>query len=307
MDTPTTTTPPASATSIPPPPETPFLPSPDGTYGYHNQYKYTDTLLYFGNCCSAAGFCSWSEDACRDDYGCQSDYGLCDETSTRVADSECDMACAGDVTQTCGGDRCVNIYGTVDTPEYVWLGCRTNEDPLGQALSDHSFTSPSMTNELCGAECVEEGPFDYYGTEDGDICRCGDALRPSSKMAPNNECNVRCLGDTQWDCGGDERLTTFATNPLGPTYFYQGCHTDEDPLEWALLDDGKLAFLALVCELRSLSFFFYTHVHSRHPQRLVVKERGSSDEPDSVSRLGVFVLRFPCGYCLVIPDSQTGL
>lgn len=115
-----------------------------------------------------------------------------------------------------------------------------------------------MTNELCGAEYVEEKPFDYYGTEDGDICRCGDALRPSSKMAPNNECNVRCLGDTQWDCGGDERLTTFATNPLGPTYFYQGCHMDEDPLEWALLDDGKLAFLALVYELRSLTFFFYT-------------------------------------------------
>ncbi|KAK5659439.1 hypothetical protein OQA88_640 [Cercophora sp. LCS_1] len=157
-----------------------------------------------------------------------------DETSSRVDDYECDMPCAGDSSQTCGGDTRINIYGSVNTPSHVWLGCRTNSDAAGQALEDHSFTSVDMTNELCGTECEAEGPFDYYGTEDGDTCRCGDTLRPSSKMAPQNECNVGCAGDFNWDCGGDERLTTFGPNPIGPTYIYQGCHTDEDESEWAL-------------------------------------------------------------------------
>ena len=40
-----------------------------------------------------------------------------------------------------------------------------------------------------------------------------------------------------WDCGGEERITTFGPSPLGPTYIYQGCHTDEDQFEWAL--DGR--------------------------------------------------------------------
>lgn len=314
------------------PPAAPFLPSPDGTCGYNNEYKCTDTLFYFGNCCSAAGFCSWDEADCRDDYGCQAEYGLCDEyvtvtvtagtpattttetltptptppetvdgfrmlgcfddlsigyralgydddwqeeltlesckaycidnrgyyffgveysnecycgdhreeSSTRMDDSECSMPCAGDPSQTCGGDQRINIYGAVDTPSHVWLGCRTNTDPSGQVLDAHSLVSNSMTNEVCETECEVSGPFDYYGTEASDTCRCGNTLRQSSKAAPNNECDMRCAGDNNWDCGGSQRLTAFGPNPLGPTYIYQGCHTDEDLQEWAL--DGRKFF-----------------------------------------------------------------
>ncbi|KAL2166295.1 hypothetical protein VTG60DRAFT_2954 [Thermothelomyces hinnuleus] len=50
----TDTRPPLSTSTSASP--TPYLPSPDGTCGYNNKYKCTDTLLYFGNCCSAAGF-----------------------------------------------------------------------------------------------------------------------------------------------------------------------------------------------------------------------------------------------------------
>lgn len=160
-----------------------------------------------------------------------------EESSTRMDDSECSMPCAGDPSQTCGGDKRINIYGAVDTPSHVWLGCRTNTDPSGQVLDAHSSVSTSMTNEVCGTECEVSGPFDYYGTEASDTCRCGNALRQSSQAAPNNECNMRCAGDNNWDCGGSQRLTAFGPNPLGPTYIYQGCHTDEDLQEWAL--DGR--------------------------------------------------------------------
>lgn len=160
-----------------------------------------------------------------------------EESSTRVEDSECDMPCAGGESQTCGGASRINIYGSVDTPSHVWLGCKTNSDPAGPALDEHSFVSTSMTNELCGTECEVEGPFNYYGTQESDTCLCGDALRQSSKAAANNECNMRCAGDMNWDCGGERRLTTFGLNPLGPTWIYEGCYTDEDQFEWAL--DGR--------------------------------------------------------------------
>jgi len=78
------------------------------------------------------------------------------------------MPCGGDESQTCGGDRRINIYGAVDTPEHAWLGCRTNTDPGGQVLDGHSVVSASMTNEVCESECEVLGPFDYCGTEASD-------------------------------------------------------------------------------------------------------------------------------------------
>lgn len=156
------------------------------------------------------------------------------ETTSRAGnEAECDMACAGDPTQTCGGDRRINVFGPEDTPAYVWLGCLTDADPTGPVLDGYSFPSSSMTNQLCESQCTA---WDYFGTEAGSSCRCGNTLRPSSQAVRQGECNAGCLGDTEgWPpCGGHQHITTFGRNPLGPTPIYAGCVTDDDPVEWAL-------------------------------------------------------------------------
>ncbi|KAH6720298.1 hypothetical protein BKA61DRAFT_594595 [Leptodontidium sp. MPI-SDFR-AT-0119] len=58
----------------------PISPSPDGTCGYIKSYKCTDTKYYFGNCCSAAGYCGTSQYHCDNLQGCQAEFGLCDRT-----------------------------------------------------------------------------------------------------------------------------------------------------------------------------------------------------------------------------------
>ena len=157
-----------------------------------------------------------------------------DEDATRVSDTQCAMPCNGDASQTCGDDRRVNVYGAEDTPDYVWLGCRTDTDPLGPVLDARSFASASMTNDLCEAQCKDWGPYSFFGTVAGSSCRCGDTLRSSSQPARLDDCWSSCLGDPQWSCGGPQRLTAFGVNPLGPNIVYQGCYTDDDQYEWAL-------------------------------------------------------------------------
>ncbi|KAL4798129.1 hypothetical protein ASPVEDRAFT_219720 [Aspergillus versicolor CBS 583.65] len=76
-----TTTP----TSTPTPLPEPFSPSPDGTCGYRNKYVCNGTEIYWGYCCSAAGYCGTSQYHCSDLQGCQPEFGLCDVTNTVTA------------------------------------------------------------------------------------------------------------------------------------------------------------------------------------------------------------------------------
>lgn len=181
-----------------------------------------------------------------------------DEDATRVGDAECNMPCDGDATQTCGSDRRVNVYGVEDTPDYVWLGCRTDTDPLGPALDARSFASASMTNDLCETQCKAWGPYEYFGTVAGSSCRCGNTLRASSKPARLDDCSSGCLGDTQWSCGGPQRLTAFELNPLRPNIVYQGCYTDEDENEWALGESAFLFFFLFLSKIYTWLTFLTT-------------------------------------------------
>jgi hypothetical protein len=59
-------------------------------------------------------------------------------------------------------------------------------------------------------------------------------------VAALSDCSASCLGDTQWSCGGQQRLTAFGPNLLGLTPIYQGYFTDEDQYEWGL--DGEVVW-----------------------------------------------------------------
>jgi hypothetical protein len=98
-----------------------------------------------------------------------------------------------------------------------------------------------MTLESCMANCTG---FDYWATEYGRECYCGNNLHSSSTEAPVEECNMVCGGNPAEFCGAGNRLELYSTTatrtttatptPTGslghkPTvgaYTFVGCQTE---------------------------------------------------------------------------------
>lgn len=132
-----------------------------------------------------------------------------------VPDSNCDMPCAGDATQSCGAGGHTNVYKrTVESPEYLPAppvtsyaskGCYT-EGTSGRALSSGTFYSDVMNVETCAIAC--EG-FDYFGLQYYRECFCGNVLNTGSVPALASQCNTPCLGQGADMCGGNSRLNVY--------------------------------------------------------------------------------------------------
>ncbi|KAL2179114.1 uncharacterized protein P884DRAFT_239711 [Thermothelomyces heterothallicus CBS 202.75] len=123
---------------------------------------------------------------------------------------------------------------------YVFVSCWTEGTGV-RALSGATFAYDEMTLESCMANCTG---FDYWATEYGRECYCGNSLHPSSSEAPVEECNMVCGGDPTEFCGAGNRLELYSTTatrttsatptPTGtlavkPTvgdYTFVGCQTE---------------------------------------------------------------------------------
>jgi hypothetical protein len=94
-----------------------------------------------------------------------------DATSTMQAVSDCNMACGGDATQSCGAGNRISLYKSTSytpltTPQiagYNYTGCYSDA-PSTRALSDRQTSSDTMTVETCAAFCSGS---DYFGVEYG--------------------------------------------------------------------------------------------------------------------------------------------
>ncbi|KAH7318630.1 carboxy terminal WSC domain-containing protein [Stachybotrys elegans] len=136
-------------------------------------------------------------------------------SSASAPQAECRMRCSGDGSQFCGaGDR-LELYMDPDLvvrePEqpaaagdFVALGCQT--EVQGRALRGPSLADDGMTNEMCAEFCAE---FEYFGTEYGRECYCGDSLPETSTEAPAADCRMLCAGSRTEFCGGPDRLSTY--------------------------------------------------------------------------------------------------
>ncbi|EQL00096.1 WSC domain containing protein [Ophiocordyceps sinensis CO18] len=85
-----------------------------------------------------------------------------------------------------------------------------------RALSGISFVNDTMTLEKCMGFC---SAYNYWGTEYGRECYCGNSLSPSSQTAPLAECNMACGGNASDFCGAGNRLELYSTTsaPVTPT------------------------------------------------------------------------------------------
>ncbi|KAG9044270.1 hypothetical protein FS837_008421 [Tulasnella sp. UAMH 9824] len=149
--------------------------------------------------------------------------------------SECNVNCAGDASQKCGGGWRLTLYQTSSTTVSAtgttsstsasstassapvpsgWanLGCYV--DQTARTLTGASKLNWSvMTPALCAANCAG---YTYFGTENGNECYCGNALTSNVPKAIS-ECNVNCAGDASQKCGGGWRLTLYQSVAVSST------------------------------------------------------------------------------------------
>lgn len=170
--------------------------------------------------------------------------------TTLLASEKCNLACAANSNENCGGSSTLTLFNnpslySASTYPTGWTsyGCMT-EARNERALAKYSFSSSSMTPQLCMSTCQAEGyiysgyvkfrrpsPFlfsaDYgHRTEYSTQCYCANSFSAGSVAADESSCSMACgggsmsisyletgltfpLGDKLQTCGGSDRLTTF--------------------------------------------------------------------------------------------------
>jgi hypothetical protein len=153
-------------------------------------------------------------------------------SSTKQADSDCNMVCAGNSSEYCGASDRLNLYALPSGPKVTgWLYqyC-SNDSVAARILSGASTTDHTgMTYAQCASFCSGYG---YFGVEYGAECYCGNSFANPSAPEPESDCNMACSGDSTEMCGGPSRLNLFKSGSGGPTnptvagWTYKGCYTD---------------------------------------------------------------------------------
>ncbi|TEA17549.1 WSC domain-containing protein [Colletotrichum sidae] len=90
---------------------------------------------------------------------------------------------------------------------YKLVSCWT-EASNGRALTGAAFSYDGMTLDSCMKNCTG---FNYWGTEYGRECYCGNSLDATSTSAALGDCNFPCSGDSTQYCGAGNRIELYST------------------------------------------------------------------------------------------------
>ncbi|KAF2258383.1 hypothetical protein CC78DRAFT_587230 [Lojkania enalia] len=160
-------------------------------------------------------------------------------------DAQCNMACAGDDEQICGGPDRLSMYqwgdgvvptssatltttpptstastATSSTPPSVtalpdgwsYKGCWV-DNVFGRIMSTQLPDDPDLTVELCVSRCSAQG-YSVAGMQFARQCFCDNVLRNAATSAPESECNMACAGDSSEMCGAGNRDSVYANTTL---------------------------------------------------------------------------------------------
>ncbi|KAI1647215.1 heme peroxidase [Daldinia loculata] len=150
-----------------------------------------------------------------------------DPTSEDAPLTDCNMVCGGDATEYCGDSDRIELYSTTASQpaptatlapkptvsSYVRVGCY-NEIPGGRALTGAAYADDAMTLELCATDCTG---FEYWATEYGRECYCGNTIDSLSTAAPDADCQMVCAGDRYEYCGAGNRLELYQLETASST------------------------------------------------------------------------------------------
>ncbi|KAI4189761.1 MAG: hypothetical protein L6R41_001244 [Letrouitia leprolyta] len=155
---------------------------------------------------------------------CFCDNALINGGKKAAAETECNTACAGNSAEQCGGGNRMSIYSNgalvvraVPTAQKTGLpgswqyqACITegNGKRVWKYQLIYQNTNSATT---CLTQCQKFG-YQAAGLEYGSECWCGDAVdiaAAGSTVAPEGDCSVACSGDSQYLCGGGNRLSWY--------------------------------------------------------------------------------------------------
>lgn len=125
-----------------------------------------------------------------------------------VADSECDMLCAGDKDSFCGAHKLNTVYGPDNVASAVidgWsnVGCAV-DSVSARVLGARQTSASDMTAATCANFCSD---FAYFGLENGNECYCGHSF--GGDLVDDGECALPCRGDGLTVCGDADRLSVY--------------------------------------------------------------------------------------------------
>lgn len=138
-------------------------------------------------------------------------------TRSSAADlSDCSMPCSGDASSYCGGPSRLELFMNPDIPggkaeqplaagDFSFQGCH-RELNGARALSGKATSGPDMTNEVCATFCAD---FEYFGTEYGGECYCGNELPEDAAEVDVGDCDMLCSGSVVEFCGAGNRLSVY--------------------------------------------------------------------------------------------------
>jgi glucan endo-1,3-alpha-glucosidase len=131
--------------------------------------------------------------------------GYCGNTLTNngasgavIASTQCQTACGGDASTTCGGSWTLNVYTQVpSTSPTAWTSAGCYVDASTRMLRvSATLSQAGLTTELCISTCTQGG-FTMAGTENGNQCFCGSQIYQVSGAGvstASSECSSACNG-----------------------------------------------------------------------------------------------------------------
>lgn len=134
--------------------------------------------------------------------------------------TDCSMACAGNSSETCGGNWRLTTYQATTTTSapnpsipatvagYTSLGC-WSDNADGRALPNVYYNNTSMTLELCASVAAANGAA-YWGAEYSQECWYGSTLGGGNAAISTSSCNMECKGNSSEYCGGSNALSLYS-------------------------------------------------------------------------------------------------
>jgi len=165
--------------------------------------------------------------------------------TTLDVNNDCNMACAGDNTELCGGAGAMNVYEVAGGPSitlpttYTYTATATSAGAGAATASSTVLATPvpaaggfnyvscavepfeqnglsyralqddsTSSNNMTVAACATYcSGYAYFGVEYASQCYCGNTIAAGTTQDPTDAtCNMACNGDATEQCGGAGRL-----------------------------------------------------------------------------------------------------
>ncbi|KAI0721948.1 hypothetical protein C8T65DRAFT_692089 [Cerioporus squamosus] len=147
---------------------------------------------------------------------CHCGTGL-DDAVESAPGSDCNVACVGDGTLSCGGSWRIQVYTFPALRPGAWAyqGCIANA-PDAPAFTTDTSTQTFATNLDLVNQCLQacsRQSFTFAGVENAGTCQCSNGgIATDAQKVSEAECNSLCPlpGDAGFEfCGGVQRLGVF--------------------------------------------------------------------------------------------------